>query len=169
MRPCDDLFSPEGATWDMPDCWFLREGSSVLITSRSIDLPAWIELHPTETAGVLSFQTMKRLDEGWVPSEPVDAPNIWRIRAGDRVVFAGQSRPGVTAHARGLIEILDFTENGMIVGETQSSSLEDHTSFGQPQHGDASGDQVRTARAAVDAVRRLGIPSTISLEWHLER
>jgi hypothetical protein len=170
MRPSAGLSRVvDNSRWEMPDCWFLTDGSSVLITNRSVDLPAWIELHPTETAGSLAFQTMKRLQSGWVPSEPIDAPNIWRIRAGDRVAFTGESRPGVAAHVDGLIEIFDFAENSMVVGETQSASQESVLLFGQPGPAGPLREQEMAARAAVDAIRRLGMPDSLSLEWHLER
>jgi hypothetical protein len=90
LQPPGGFFSgAQNSSWDMPDCWFFTDGSTALITNRSVDLPAWVELHPTETAGLLAFQTMKRLRDGWLPGEPVDAPNVWRIRAGDRVAFTG--------------------------------------------------------------------------------
>jgi hypothetical protein len=77
MRPGGLMSALSGPEWDMPDCWFLADGMSVLITNRSIDLPAWIELHPTETAGALAFQTMRRIERGWSPGEPIDLPNVW--------------------------------------------------------------------------------------------
>jgi hypothetical protein len=80
MRPGNGgIWAGKNLQWDMPDCWFLRDGTNTLITNCSIDLPEWIELHPTETAGTLAFQTMRRLQDGWSPGEPIDAPNIWRI------------------------------------------------------------------------------------------
>ena len=170
MRPGNVLIGTvENLKWEMPDCWFLQDGTNILITNRSIDLPDWIELHPMETAGALAFQTMRRLQTGWLPSDPVDAPNIWRVCAGDRVAFAGKSRPGVSACADGLVEIFDFRESAMIVGEAYHGGLEDFMSFGQPGDSAPSKQQQATAEAAVEAIRRLGMPRSLALKWHLER
>jgi hypothetical protein len=56
----------------------------------------------------------------------------------------------------------------MIVGEAQRDGLNDMLAFGQPGDTDPADEQHATARAAVEAIRRLGIPDSISLEWYLE-
>jgi hypothetical protein len=48
----------------------------VTITNRWLDLPGRFTLHPLEVANRAAYEMMKRLNEGYRPTEPMDGPNI---------------------------------------------------------------------------------------------
>src|SRR4029077_3432919 len=88
--------SSPGNYYKIADVWELRDGNFVTVTNRHADLPDWFDLYPTEVSGPLScLWMMKRLEGGYKPKEPIEGPNIWRVFAGDRVVWVGGKRGGV--------------------------------------------------------------------------
>ncbi len=79
------LTSDQESAWKIREFWPLRDGDFVTITNRWSDLPSWFELHPSEVGGSAVFKMMQRLTAGYQPKEPMHAPNIWRVKAGDRL------------------------------------------------------------------------------------
>jgi len=79
-----DIFSGPDAI-QCYDLWEMRDGYHITITNRIEDLPAWFELHPTEVCGVLAMKMMVKIEKGLRPGEPMDGPNLWRLKSGDRV------------------------------------------------------------------------------------
>lgn len=149
------------------DFWSCRASFPVAITNRSADLPEWFELHPTEAAGPLAHQMMRRLEAGHKPGVPVEGPNIWRILAGDRLVHCGRPT-SAPARIDGLLAIYSFRENAAVTAEHHADSIEDWISFGAPDHGAATPAELRAGRSAVAAVRGLGPPREVATFWALE-
>ncbi|MCX5676256.1 MAG: hypothetical protein NTX87_14720 [Planctomycetota bacterium] len=149
------------------DLWKMRDGDYVTLTNREADLPPWFTLHPLETANALAYKMMLKLKEGFHPGEPLDGPNLWRVLAGERVVWVGPDRSGQPS-ADGVLAIVDCHENVLVVGETnrpENSPL----LFGELSEAHQSPEAVRLCRAGCQAVLRLGLPSVLPCDdkWTL--
>lgn len=71
------------------DIWQLRDNDFVTITNKLEDIPVWFELHPTEVSGKLCRWMTNKLNSGYEPKDIMDAFYLWRIRAGERLVWVG--------------------------------------------------------------------------------
>jgi hypothetical protein len=148
------------------DLWEMRDGYHVTITNRPVDFPAWFELHPTEVCGSLAWKMKARIKEGRYPKEPLDAPNLWRLKSGDRVAWVGAERPERPS-VDGILEIVACRECALVVGEGNLGSLEDFVGFGAPLTPEAKPEDVHRGHAAVEFVKQLGLPRTWGPEWHI--
>ena len=90
-------FAPTSKQFSIMDIWEIKDGEWVTITNRFEDLPPWFELHPLETSGSLAYKMMEKLNAGYEPNEIMDGPNLWRIFAGDRLVWVGTSHGEIDA------------------------------------------------------------------------
>ncbi len=164
LQPGSPLGRP---SLDMPDFWEMRDGDFITITNRGSDLPSWFEVHPSEVRDALAHAVMDKLNAGWQPpDEPMDGPHLWRLRAGDRVVWVGDSRPGQEA-ANGILAILDFRECAIAIGETNRTGLLDFIGFGSLSTPELSPQGVRRCQVGVEAARSLGAPRNWSPEWSI--
>lgn len=149
------------------DFWLCREDTSVTITNRAPDLPAWFQLHPTEASGILAYKMMEWLQAGHTPTPPVDAPNIWRVLAGDRLVHCGGPRGGEPARIDGLIGVYAFQENAAVIADSPGATFEDWITFGSPGRPEPTAAERRAGQSAVELIRRLGPPRKVSTRWTL--
>jgi hypothetical protein len=109
----------------------------------------------------------KILDSGYKPSEPSDGPNIWKVFAGDRLVWVGPSR-AVLETEDGVLGLINFENNALVTGEPW------HFSEGLPTFGEVEGSKppaVVTAmlRNGWLAACRLGTArvATADAQWRL--
>jgi hypothetical protein len=153
------LTSNQKSAWTIRDFWQMRDGDLVTITAKWADLPEWFELHPSEVAGKAAIEMKMRLDEGYRPDEPMDGPNIWRAKAGDRLVWVTASAP-----SQPIVELLDLRTCVLAVGESSAVSLEQFI-FGAPESDEAPPAHVAAARAGFDAAVGLGAPRVFAPEW----
>jgi hypothetical protein len=137
-----------------------------MITNRQEDLPPCFDLHPTEVCNSLAFKMMAKIKNGYEPGEPMDGPNIWRLRSGDRVVSVGAER-AERRSLNGILSILDCHECALAVGEGNWEGWEGLVGFGAPTTPHMKSEDVTRCRAAVKAVKRLGPPCTLGSEWRL--
>lgn len=155
--------SPFGAdsesAWTIRDFWQLRDGDSVLMTNRWVDLPGWFDLHPLEVAGRAVSEMTKRLAEGYNSSEPLEGPNVWRVKAGDRLVWITVSGPSGSVR-----EIFDFSSCALVLGEN-SRGMELGMLFGVPDDGDPPFNVTSMMRKGFEAAVCLGTPRSVSTEW----
>lgn len=134
----------------------MRDGDYVTITNRLEDLPHWFQLHPLEVHGPAAIYKMQRkLEAGYEPGEPADAPNLWRALAGDRLVWVGCERPDLKS-VGGVLFLLEFRDNALVIGESGGQDP-DPLVFGSLER-DAKPEKKVLRQAAVAAVRRLGMP-----------
>jgi hypothetical protein len=164
MRWTDILAAPD-AGLSIVDLWELRDGDSVTITNRLEDLPTWFELHPTETQGTFAYKMLRDLKDGHQPGDVMDGPNLWRLLAGDRVVWMGESRPGQHAVDH-ILAILDLRQCALAIGESPRGTLLEAIAFGALKTDRGTADVV-LGRTAVAAVRRLGVPRAQATQWAL--
>jgi hypothetical protein len=166
MRWTDILAAPDRGL-AVVDLWEMRDGDHALITNRMEDLPVWFELHPTEVCGRLAYKMMSKLESGWEPGEILDGPNIWRVMAGDRLVWIGESRPDREPCDHVLV-IVDFSRCALAVGESvRPASLEEALRFGSLSTSEPKLEDIVRCRAGVRAVRNLGVPRTFTETWAL--
>jgi hypothetical protein len=160
-----DIFSRTEAI-QCYDVWEMRNGYHVTITNRLEDLPPWFRLHPTEVCDSFVYKMMPKVEKGDYPSEPVDGPNLWRLKSGDRLAWVGADRPERKS-VNGVLAILDFDDCALAVGEGDRSGLEEELiGFGRLTTPDIQEDVAR-CQAAVKAVKELGLPRTGAPEWML--
>jgi len=139
------------------DGWNIGEGDFLTISNRIEDLPPWFELHPTEVTGLAAFKMKKKLEAGYVWGEPVDGPNLWRVLPGDRIVWAGEDRPGTKSFG-GVLSVLEFRTCALVIGESNGPSANLFLWDRWPE-GKLPPERVALGRAAVAAVRKLGLPN----------
>jgi hypothetical protein len=146
------------------DFWEMRDGDSVSVTSRIEDLPEWFELHPTEVSGFAACSMMqKKLASGYKPGEPLDGPNLWRVRTGDRII-----RIRIGDAETDNQTLVAFESNALVFGErhVHPHDLVWFLSFGVPL--ESPTDEVASGlRTGIQAVRELGFPREVGLGWTL--
>ena len=160
-----DVFSGPEAI-QCHDLWEMRDGSHITITNRLEDLPPWFRLHPTEVCGSLVYKLLPKVEKGDYPSEPMDGPNLWRLRSGDRVAWVGAERPDRRS-VNGILAILDCRESALAAGASDWESVEEFVRFGAPSTAGMKPDDVARCQAAVSAVKRFGLPREWAPEWRL--
>ena len=148
------------------DFWEMRDGYHVTITNRAPELPAWFEIHPSEVCDSFVPYMMAKLEQGYRPSGLADGPNLWRLRAGDRVAWVGPDRPNQSS-VNGILAILDCRKSALLVGEGDVGGIEQYIRFGQPTTEEMKPDDQVRAYAAVECVKKLGVPRECDFEWQL--
>jgi hypothetical protein len=148
------------------DLWEMRDGNSVKITNRLEDLPPWFKLHPTEVCDSFVYRMTEQVEKGDYPEEPVNGPNLWRLRSGDRVVWVGLDRTERRA-VNVILSILDFKERALAIGEGDWATLKDFAGFGAPTTQEMRAEDVARCQAAVKRVKEMGLPRTWGPKWML--
>lgn len=127
---CHGPLAPDGHAYDLTEIWRLADGDQVLVTTRYQDLPDWFQLHPLETSGEAARAMKKRLDDGYTPpDEPMETVNLVRVRAGDRLLWLGDSRPGTVSDG-GILAVFDIQQDAVVVGEPIKFSDDGMPHFG---------------------------------------
>jgi hypothetical protein len=160
-----DLFSGPEAI-QCYDLWEMRDGYHITITNRLEDLPLWFRLHPTEVCDSFVYKMMAKVEKGDYPSEPVDGPNLWRLKSGDRVAWVGADRPERRS-VNGILSILHCDHSALAVGEGNRGSLEEFMGFGCPTTPNMKPEDAERCQAAVLAVKQLEFPRTWEPKWML--
>jgi len=153
--------------WAILDFWRLRDGDAIVLTNRLADLPHWFELHYSEICNALGEQVMKEYEAGTrrLAEEPADGPNLWRIRAGDRIVWTGTPRPG-NPGCDGILAVIEFRASVLIAGEPAAGSLREWVDFGGPPE-DLDKQEISLCRHGYDVAVGLGEPCVFGVEWLL--
>lgn len=171
--------------WQMADFWEMRDGDFVTLTNRRSDLPSWFQLHPTEVAGREVPRMMARLKSGWEPGEITDGPNIWRVKAGDRLAWVGPSRPDAPT-VEGTLKIIEVRASLLAIGESHADPTEgrhvpagslpegvspselaiaDALGFGSASKPSPSSDDTRRCHQALQFMWDLGVPDSFAEYW----
>jgi hypothetical protein len=159
---CKGLFASQKNQYDINDIWQLSDSNFVTITNRQVDLPSWFELHPLEVSGSLVYWMKKKLDSGFEAGEIIEGPNIWRVLAGDRLVWVGKKRSGLDFEI-GVLSIFTFNENAVIIGEPFSES-DGLPSFGGFDEAKQSMEDINLCRNGWEAMLKLGAPRIVSAD-----
>ena len=148
------------------DLWEMRDGSHVTITNRLEALPPWFRLHPTEVCNSFVYKMMAKVEKGDCPEEPMDGPNLWRLKTGDRIAWVGGERSD-RRPVDGILSILNCRESTLAVGEAHWDGIQDFAGFGAPTTAEMKPDDVARCQAAVSAVKKLGLPPEWTPDWKL--
>ncbi len=140
----------------------MRDGDSVTITNRWVDLPEWFQLHPLEVANSLAYEMARRLEAGYKPTKPMSAPNVWRVPAGDRLVWVKTAEPSCP-----VAQLLDMRACALVLGENTSWTKDGAALFGSPQGAELPPTAAAALRVGFKAAVGLGVPRTFSTEWRL--
>jgi hypothetical protein len=106
----------------------------------------------------------KAVETGDYLPHVIDGPNIWRAKAGDRLVRIGTKQRMDVPWP--MMSIVDLTANALVVGETNNKAS-DPLLFGAVTDEDAAQRDGDLFRAGIDAVERLGTPRTVSTKWSI--
>jgi len=158
-----NIFSKESLS--ILDVWQLKDGDYATLTNRWEDIPSWFELHPTEALNTNSYKMMMKLEDGYKPKQIMDGPNIWRINAGDTIVWLGKTRSDMKSED-GILNTIKFNSNALLLGEsTNVEGIEGAFMFGSLSQ--KSNDEIEKMRSIVEKLRGEGIPRIYSTEWGL--
>jgi len=147
------------------DIWELKDKQSAILTNRVEDLPNWFLLHPSEVRNLLAYKMLDKFNRGEYPSEPIDGPNIWRARAGDRIIWIGNRRPDIES-VDGILKIFNFRECALIIGEP-GDSMTDLIGFGGISENEDTKVKMEQVRNAISIIKEMGCPQSISVDWSL--
>ena len=159
------IFSGAGSI-QVHDLWEMQDGYHATITNRPEDFPAWFELHPTEVCNSLVYKMAAKVEAGEYPEAPLEGPNLWRLKTGDRLAWVGEERPERQS-ARGILAIVECRECALVVGDGDRGGLDDFVGLGTPTTPDMNPEDAARCRAAVEAVKQLGLPRNWGPEWRL--
>lgn len=157
--------SIRGAELQLADLWTMKDGDQVILTNRVTDLPAWFALHGTEVRNPTLEGLKQYVESNEQPDEPMDGPNIWRVRCNDLVAWTGSPRPGVSAED-GVLRIYRFAVDSLVLSDPKEMSLVDMLS-GKPTA--QNPEQMQRAQSAGNLVRQMGMPREMAgdAEWKL--
>lgn len=149
------------------DMWEMGDGDYATITNRYEDIPDWFTLHPLEVCNRLIPPMQKMLDSGYEPPDPLEAANIWRIKAGDRLAWIGKSRPGLLQQGP-ILSLVDFRESALVIGENaRGITMDNLYTFGALTNDKQTPEEIAMVREAIKGVVQLGMPRTFAPEWKL--
>lgn len=148
------------------DIWELQDGDRVTISNRPCDFPRWFEVHPTEVCGDLVYEIMAQLDGGYQPEDIMEGPNIWRARAGDRLIWVGASRTGYRSDS-GMLHIIDFNSCAIVLGEPTNPKQKKAYEFGLLTKDWNKDQKIVKLRSAFGELMAMGIPKIYNPEWML--
>ncbi len=154
------LTADHESSWKIRDFWQMRDADFLTITNRWPDLPVWFELNPLEVANRAVWEMQKRLGAGYKPKEPMDGPNIWRVKAGDRLVWVSLQHP-----SKPVREILTFEDCALVLGENSNPTFNATIFFGAPEGKELPPPAASAMRAGFKAAAGLGVPRTFAEEW----
>jgi hypothetical protein len=155
-----------GRQYSIADVWEMRDGDFVTLTNRVADLPAGFELHPMEVSEALLSQMREGLADRDRLDEPVDGPNLWRVRAGDRVAWMGTPRIGASGDGN-VLSIATFRTDSLVYGEPvkMTSGWPTFGVLSEPPLTDGPG----LCRAGFEAILKAGLPRDVAVDpqWRL--
>ena len=150
---------------EIVDYWRVGDGEEVLLTNRWEDLPDGFALHPTEVRGRYVSRMMAEIARGEHSSEIMDGPNIWRVKAGDRVAWVGPSRPDVPS-ADGVLAICEAAADVLVVGPMRM--IQDLFDGSSASAAELTAEELQRCRAGYQAAVSLGLPRVVSAgQWAL--
>jgi hypothetical protein len=162
------LLMVSGNQFRVSDIWETREGDSITISDRPEDFPAWFQLAADEVSGPAANAMVAKLNRGEiVANEPVRAANVWRLTAGSRLAWMGVRRPAYPTFdgAQGLLQLVDFHENALAVGESPSMGADASLNFGALATRTPSPEVGEMPGSARKWVRHLGMPRVMAVDW----
>lgn len=151
-------------TPEVLDFWIMNGGEIFSITNKEEEFPPGFELHYTEARKAHAHTVARRIKERGHPGEVMHSLNIWRVKAGDRVVLIGERSwldGGVMLHVH------DFSECALVFwmhDDGEWPTVEEMIELGSKQ---GQEPQISWGKVAVQKVIAMGTPSSIAEDWRL--
>lgn len=147
------------------DFWLFDRPVEFAIISKLSELPAWFILHPTERMGELAQAMTGELRKGISFPDPFYAPNVWRVKAGDRIAFFCQ-RPWTTPAENGWI--IDIGENALVYWQLPGGGIPNtlEASGASPTDDEKLERWIQVASAKIAS---MGLPRSCALDWGIAR
>jgi len=156
------VFSVE---WQILDLWQCDAGDFVTMTNCIADFPPNFKLHPLEKKGAAARKQGSFSAEYAESIEYVEAPNLWKVRSGDRLLWVGESRPQ-TRPIDGVLGLVEFREDALVARENnkQFADMNDYLAWSAGVRDEMSDQPEVLARVqhGIKVVNRLGSPRTYS-------
>jgi hypothetical protein len=160
-----DIFADPQHGIKIIDIWEMKDGDFLTITNRLEDMPEWFAFHPTEVCNSLAYRMLEKFNNSDYPEEPIEGPNIWRPKTGDRLVWLGKSRSG-TACKGSIRSVIAFRESAIVIGENaRPQSMDELISFGSLTKPQQTEGETAMLREAVELVRQMGLPGEYAPDW----
>jgi hypothetical protein len=144
------------------DLWQMQQPGKLWLTSKPADLPPGFTLRFDEVCNDLARQMLAAgtLSRG----EKTESPNIWRVRAGDRLAIIGQ-RPG--AEGGVFYGLFDLETAALVYWLRTDGEMPfmEEAMAAAPSEDDAM--RVEWARRAIAKVTAMGTPKVMDTEWRL--
>jgi hypothetical protein len=144
------------------DLWLMKEEGQLRITNKEAEMPPGFELHPTEVGDALAYRMMEKLKKGWKPGEIVEAPNIWRVRTGDRLTLLGE-RPWLEDGM--MLGLFEFRKSALAYWLRKDGQMPfmEEALAGAPSDEDTK--RKEWGRRAYSKVAAMGLPREMAEEW----
>ena len=161
--PTDALAGPSVRPADF---WLMDRNVEFLIASRFSELPPWFTLHPSEMKDELATAMIGKLEGQTSFPDPVYAPNVWRVKEGDRIAYFCD-RPWTNPTENGWIT--DIGLDSLVYWQLPGGNLPDMLdAFGaSPAEDDEK--LKRWMREASASIGAMGLPRSCSLDWGITR
>jgi hypothetical protein len=114
----------------------------------------------------LRLKLREKVERGDYPDEPLDGPDLWRLKSGDRVAWVGADR-GERHSVNGILATLDCHDCALLIGERDRGGLEEFVGFGRPSTPNLKPEDLEICQGAVKVVKGLGLPRTWGPDWIL--
>jgi len=151
-------------TPEVLDFWIMDGKEIFTITNKEEEFPPGFELHHSEARNAHAYTVSGRIKERGYPGEVMHSLNIWRVRAGDRIVLIGE-RPWQDGGV--LFSIYDFSECALVYwmcGDGDWPQFEKMVEHGSKQ---SQEPQISWGKEAVRKVIAMGLASSIAEDWRL--
>ena len=148
--------------------WNVRDGDSVCLTNRVVDIPEWFELHPDDVCNSQCYAAEPRLiGNCYLFKGQATGQHIWRVPAGDRLVWIGDPREGLEGKD-GVLAVLDCEASMLVLGEPASTGEASFASFGTGYNKKTPLEVLNNRQLlAYEAVYNLGVSRTMGAAWRM--
>jgi len=162
-----DIFADPQHGIKIKDIWEMKNGDFLTITNRVEDMPEWFALHPTEVCNSLAYRMLEKFNKGDYPEEPIEGPNIWRPKIGDRLVWLGKSR-SVGPTQSPIISAIVVRKSSLVIGQNvRTQSMDDLLCFGSLTKTKQTEGEIAAFREAGELVKRMGLPREYAPDWQI--
>ena len=144
---------------------YREAGRLVAVMGESADAHSGLNVRQPASGLSVARRMMAEIARGEHSSEIMDGPNIWRVKAGDRVAWVGPSRPDVPS-ADGVLAICEAAADVLVVGPMRM--IQDLFDGSSASAAELTAEELQRCRAGYQAAVSLGLPRVVSAgQWAL--
>lgn len=157
--PTDPLVGPSARPSDF---WLFGRPAEFGIVSKFSEIPAWFTLHPGEMSAAVAEEMVPKLEGKTSFPDPVNLPNLWRAKAGDRLAYFFE-RPWTNPSENGFV--IDIAEDALVYWQLPGGGCPDLLDAMGESPDENDGKLKRWMGEASTKVLALGVPRECSLRW----